>query len=573
MALIQTAKPHNEQRTVVFVTFESEFAPLGGLAAVMRRLPRRMAALELEGAGACFTIAPYFEQIARYHKNADEIEPTGKSYSVRFDKVEHEVDLLRHVAADGFTTYLLDTEAFFNAPCDGSNPPSAAAPCNPYLNPAHPERLLQDALFFCAAVSKALVALGHTSDLFVCLQDWQTASAALTIKKEPGIASAVCTLTMHNPYDHPLSDEELAQIFWRTVEGPTVLTKMIPFTDGPLCTVSENFAAELTGDPLHTRVYAPHLQALLQERGVVGIDNGLFSPLDFPGEAIAAAQRGEVAPIIEEKARRREELIEVLHAYQPEAAWGALADLESFDGPFFLCFGRDDPRQKGYDVVAAAIRQLPPGRAKFIFTPIPGDEGLAGLGFLQALAEERAGDVKVFPFRMARGFLELMRGSTYLVMASLYEPFGAATEGYAKGTPVVARATGGLVQQVAPYPSGVMGRTVRRIADRYHARGAAPTGFLFREPDLVWEDILAGWEHIVACEYDPGDRVAERAGVPLFDALVCEAAWAFQDATDLYMEDRRAYAEMIAAGAEMLRQFSWDRAVRSYQRIFNALGV
>jgi hypothetical protein len=141
---------------------------------------------------------------------------------------------------------------------------------------------------------------------------------------------------------------------------------------------------------------------------------------------------------------------------------------------------------------------------------------LAGLGFLKALAEERAGDVKVFPFRMARGFLELMRGSTYLVMASLYEPFGAATEGYAKGTPVVARATGGLVQQVAPYPSGVMGQAVRRIADRYHARGAAPTGFLFREPELVWEDILAGWEHIVACEYEPGDRVAERTGAPLF---------------------------------------------------------
>lgn len=570
MGLIQAAKPDRDDKTVVFVTFESEFAPLGGLAAVMRLLPRRMAQLMR---GRCFTIAPFFKHITACNpRRMEQIRPTGQEFTVRFGDDYHRGRILEHVDERGFTTYLLDAEAFFNAPCDCGNPPSQEAPCNPYLTPGDPDQLLQDALFFCAAVPKALVALGHLENIFASLQDWQTACAALTLKREPVITSVVCTLTVHNPYDQPLSNAQLLQIYRRTLDGPTVLTKMLPFIDGPICTVSENFALELTQDPLHTQVYAPHLQDFFRQRGIIGIDNGLFAPLDFPPAAIAAARLGDLEPLLAEKALRRAALVRELTAYQPPEAWGTLEGLAQFEGPIFLFFGRDDPRQKGYDVAAAAIRQVAPGRAKYVFTPIPGNEGLRGLEFLKSLAEERPGEVQVFPFRMARGYMELQKGSTYMAMCSLYEPFGGATEGYAVGTPVVARATGGLIQQVAPYPGGSFSRAVRTRAGRYHGREAAPSGFLFREPDLPWDEQISGWQRIVECAYgEDGDRVGDRVGTPLFDALVREATWALEEAIELYVNDPLAYGQMIASGFAMLTRFSWDRAVREYQRLYDQI--
>lgn len=565
---LQSAKPGRGARNVVFVSFESEFAPLGGLAAVMRLLPRRMAQLEKQ---PCFTMTPFFRNITRCNaKRYQSIQPTGKTFKLRFGPDYHKCAIFQHCDAQGFTTYLLDSEYFFDAPCDCGNPPAAQSPCNPYHDPARPGQLLRDALFFCAAIPRMLVALGLTENLYVSLQDWQTASAAFTIKQDREIVSAACTLTIHNPYDQPLSHADLLQICRRTLPGATVLTKMLPFVDGPICTVSENFATELIHDPLHSDVYAPHLQTFFRKRGIKGIDNGLFAKLSFPEPVIDAARRGDFQPILVEKKKQRDALVRVLTTYQPQAAWGTLDNLAEFEGPIFLCFGRDDPRQKGYDVAAAAIRKLPLGKAKYVFTPIPGIEGLKGLGFLKDLAEERPGEVKVFPFRMEQGYMELQKGCSYLAMCSLYEPFGGATEGYAVGTPVVARATGGLIQQVAPYPGGSMSHAVRWRADHFHARNASPTGFLFREPDLARDDVVAGWQHIVACAYAPnGDRVGEREGVLLFDEMVREAAWAFSDAIDLYDQAPMQYARMIASGFEMLQRFSWDRAVRDYQRLYD----
>lgn len=567
MALLQQPRPDRQsKKSVVFVTFESEFAPVGGLAAVMKVLPRRMARLSDE---ECFTVAPLFRNITRCKERRwKALEKLERGCRVRFDGDYHSVTIFRHVDDEGFNTYLLDAEAFFNAPCDCGNPPAPEAPCNPYLNPGNPAQLLTDALFFSAAVPKALVALGHTKDLILSLQDWQTAPTAITAKTEPSIASAACVLTIHNPYDHPLPDEELAKIFWRQIPGPTVLTKVLPFVDGPICTVSENFAHELTNDPLHTAVYAPHLQDFFRAKSVRGIDNGLFAELDFPEEAREAAQGGEFAPLLTEKAHRRAALVNVLSEYQPEEAWGSLSGLEQFEGPIFMLFGRDDPRQKGYDVAAAAIRRLEPGQAKFVFTPIPGEEGAEGLRFLRTLAEERAGEIKVFPFRMEQGYVELQRGSSYLVMSSFYEPFGGATEGYAVGTPIVARATGGLVQQIAPYPGGSLSRAVQERTEHFHARHAPPTGFLFREPDLPWETVVQGWRTMVDLDYESEDRITGRSGTRLYNAMVREAAWALQDAIRLYRESPRAYAELIANGFGILQAFSWDRAVREYQRVY-----
>ncbi len=555
------------ERTVVFVTFESEFAPLGGLAAVMRILPRHMARLT---EGRCLLIAPYFKHIVRCNpKKLQSIEPAGHTFHVPFGGTDHEVRLLRSVDEEGFTTYLLDADAFFNAPCDCGDPPSPAAPCNPYVNPGKPGQLLQDALFFSAAVPKALVALGKTDNVILHLQDWQTAAVALMVKQEPEIGASVCTLTMHNPYDTPLTDADLAQISDRQLEGATMLEKMLPFLDLPICTVSKRFSTELVKDPLFVEIYAPHLQKIFAKQRLVGVDNGIFALQDFPDEAIEAARHGDYAPILELKTQRREALVKVLTAYQPAEAWGRLDDLETFKGPIFLMFGRDDPRQKGYDLAAAAIRRVARGRAKYIFTPIPGEEGVEGLQFLKRLAEERPGEVKVFPFRMAQGYLELKRGSSYLLMPSLYEPFGGATEAYAVGTPVVARATGGLVEQVIPHASRCWGTAVY---NRYHALRALPTGFLFLEPRLPWDELVAGWQEIMECDYAPAyDRLEARSDIPLFEAMVEPAALTLEDAIDLYDHDSKGYAQMIYRGFSLLKVFSWERTAQEYLQLYRTI--
>jgi len=567
MDLKPKTKPNKEQRTIVFVTFESEFAPLGGIAAVMRELPRWMARAEK---GRCVTITPFFREIARCKPSLfDEIHPTDHEFTIGFgkdpNKIQHKVQVFQHIDKNGFKTFFLDSAAFFNAPCDCGNPPGLQTPCNPYFDPSNPDQLVQDSLFFCVAVPTALEKLNLTENLILSLQDWEASCVALTIREKPEILSAACVLTLHNSYDRGLTDDDLRKFSEHHMNHPTDLTEMIPLMDGPICTVSENFAAELVSDPLQTDVYAQQLQDAFHRKKIVGINNGLFAEPDKDyRKAIDAARKGDFQQIIEKKKERRLELVKVLEEYQPPGAWGTL-NLSDFEGPIFLMFGRDDPRQKGYDLAAAAIKNIPTGKAKYIFTPIPGNDGLNSLRFLEALATERAGEVRVFPFRMTKGYIELQRGSSFIVLPSLYEPFGGATEGYAVGTPVVARATGGLVQQVAPYPSGCLSLAAQKLSDRFHSRSAEPSGFLFREPELPREDVVAGWQAIV------NGQTADRGKTVLFQAMIQEATWAFLDAIDLYANEQIKYAKMVYNGFEMLNLFSWDRAVREYQRIYDGV--
>ncbi len=558
----------HQGRTIIFVSFENEFAPLGGLAAVMRLLPKRMAQLSQD---PCVTLTPFFREITKCKpKLMDAIHSTGLTCPVVYDGKTHQVEIFQSQDAEGFVTYLLDSPEFFNAPCDCGDPPGVNAPCNPYLNPAHPEQLLDDSLFFSSAVPNVLVALGLTQNVILCLQDWEAGAAAITTKDDSRLSEIFCVLTLHNSYDRTVSQAEMKRMSDRPLPGPTILSNAGPFFDGPVCTVSRHFAHELTHDPVHRNIFAPHLQTMFEERTIRGINNGLFSQLDFPRQARMQAASGNFDALLEVKATRRREMIEKLQAYQPERAWGLL-DFDNFEGPVFLFFGRDDPRQKGYDLAVAAIDRIPRGQARFVFTPIPGDEGIQGLQFLKNLADRRQGEVKVFPFRMEQGYAELQRGASFMGMCSFYEPFGGATEGYAVGTPVVARATGGLVQQVAPYPGPCLNAAVRLLRDRYHGECEAPTGFLFRESGLDEQETIQGWRAIIACAYWPEeDRLKARLSIPLFRSMVQSAEWALNSAIELYCTDRIGYAKMLYHGFHMLDRFSWDQTVREYQEIFSS---
>jgi glycogen synthase len=568
MNLTLTEKPKKDRRTIIFVTFETELAPSGGLAAVMKVLPREMARHE-----KCFIVAPYFRNISRP-------QPILATFRLAIQDDEHTVEIRQATGADGFATYLLSAEGFFTAPAD------------PYLNPEGSDKLVADALFFCAAVPKALAEIlrhrkAAAQDLLLNLQDWETAAVAQAVRQRPDIKRFACVLTLHNPYDRHLDPGRSPQIAGLAshlrLQRGNVLSQMIPLMDGPLSTVSQNFADELLSDPLHTDVFAPHLQALLASKGVIGIDNGIFGELafPFPEEVAHEAEQGRLEKLEQEKWARRTRLGAVIEDYQRRLAghagagkesWGQDLTLSDPRVPVFLFVGRDDPRQKGFDVVAEAIRHIPIGQARYVFAPMPGAEGLGGLTFLQKLAEERPGEVKVFPFRLDfEAFRALKAGSSFMVMGSLYEPFGAANEAYLAGMPVVARATGGLVQQVAPYPSASLSRQGRQLVALFHGRKAEPTGILFREPAVP--NVVEGWRTIVACDYwyraPRGDRIEDRRGTALFDAMVQSAAWGLQDAIELYRSDQAAYARMIYHGYKMLDNFRWDRAVRGYRRVYD----
>jgi len=128
-------------------------------------------------------------------------------------------------------------------------------------------------------------------------------------------------------------------------------------------------------------------------------------------------------------------------------------------------------------------------------------------------------------------------------MPSLYEPFGASTEPYLAGTPVVARATGGLTDQV------------RDIG----ADAELATGFLYREQAAASVDLAENWQRIEGL----GEPHA-RMSVPLYGAMVSSLAAAIVQACGVYRYQPAQYARLLANGYDMARSFSWEKAASEY---------
>jgi glycosyltransferase involved in cell wall biosynthesis len=327
---------------------------------------------------------------------------------------------------------------------------------------------------------------------------------------------------------------------------------MIPLTDVPLSTVSPGFALELTNDPLQRRHFTGHLQTVYAKHGVVGIDNPLFGEPKgaFSEVAVRAAAGGAPEKILAEKSDKRLRMLEALSAYDDPRIGGAL------DGgpgkklielppevPVFFMFGRLDPRQKGFDLFARAIEGVPRNAAKFILAPIAGPGSEAWAADLTELAERRKGDVVTYPFRMERGYAEAQAGATFAVMPSFYEPFGAATEAYLAGTPVIARATGGLAGQVVDH-------------DEDKARA---TGFLFKEK----LPLGASWPAIASA--GPEERVT----VPLYVGMAEALYDSLRKAAAVYAKRPASYGRMLANLHAKAETFSGARAAAGYQALYD----
>jgi glycogen synthase len=482
------------------------------------------------------------------------------------------VDILSHGREPTWVLLRPEDERFFA----GVNDPYAvgATPAETAAN------LRRDALFFGAAVANSLAVLATEPDWTLLLQDWEAATVALALAGKGGRQSL--HLTLHNTYDSgAVADGDLLQVGIdpERCPGPaharnaSVLERGLPRVERPVLTVSRQFAQDMIRDDLQTHVLAPHLQALLRA-GVQGIDNGTFTSLQIPPEVLAATGQGRLGALTTWKQQRKQKAIEALAGLTPSSErpiWGEPDLLVREDAPWLVLGGRDDPLQKGYDVAALAVAEFlqEGGDAKFLFFPIPGSEGLAGLGFLAELARSYPRQVLVLPFLWREGFAAALQGAAFGVMPSLYEPFGMANEFYLNGTCAIARATGGLVQQIVPLrDTAVYTSAVGLQAIAWHQPSAQATGLLYREPDDL-PSAVQDWRQISATAHRRStgtiDRLQERRNLALFRAMGRALCLGMQESLHLWRDKPEFYTRMVLAGlTHVQRMFSWERTAHDY---------
>ena len=316
---------------------------------------------------------------------------------------------------------------------------------------------------FCIAVPHALARLGIARNILFHANDWETAAIALSSKISVIarlVESAKAVLTLHNSYDAALPKQITSRYFSMLIPDTTVLRAFIPLLSGPLTTVSTPFAHELRADPLQRSCFASHLQDVFSRNPPLGIENGAFGGQEpaFSRTVIDKCVSGGYGPLLAEKTGRNAAFWTRIAASLDKRVIGALSRPALHERvPVFFLSGRVDLLQKGFDVIFSAFQRLRRGSARLFFLPNVGGPGAASgapgrdLDFFRDIALRCTGDIALWPFFLPQEeYKILLRGASFLVMPSLYEPFGAATEGFAAGTPVVARATGGLWIQVAP---------------------------------------------------------------------------------------------------------------------------
>jgi len=562
---------------IAFVTYETEFAPSGGIAAVVSYLPK--AVQEASGLRT-IVLTPYHWRIQRTVEL--DTEPYARS-QVPFLGTELPVAIMRHVDPRGIEWFFLrpEDEMLFTK----AEERFFAGFPHPYRTPE--PVLVRDAILFGACVASALPAIDPSAHWTVLAQDWEGATAALALGGQANSTHRVF-LTLHNSYDsggvdpQALRDVGIAPSSCQPTipsDRPTVLERALACVNSHIFTVSGQFAHELTHDVLQAEVMAPHLRHALQER-LVGVDNGPFVQLALDPAALERARYRDFGGIAYWKQQRRAAFIDAIAQHTPTKTrpiWGDLAAFsrESAQGPTWFVFaGRDDPRQRGHDVAALAVDRFlaAGGQAQFLFLPIPGDEGLRGLGFLRNLADMWPDNVLILPFLFREGYFAALEGSAYGVMPSLYEPFGGANEFYLHGTVGIARATGGLIEQIVPLRAAACySSAVHRRAARWHGFSGPPTGLLYREPDAV--GVASHWHSLNRGDYDasgqtPGkNRVAHRTSNPLFFAMATELRLAIDEGVDLWTRSQGTYFEMLVEGVDYIhRTFSWRRAAQQYVR-------
>ena len=530
--------------TVVFVSYENFYAPFGGLSAVMKMLPPTMSK-----SIKTVLISPFFSNINRTKESIDnkKLKKTNLKGRIFYKGFSHTINLYQsteYLDFKDYSIFLVQSDKFF---LSGENP---------YIDTWRFDSLIHDSYFFSKSIPVVLQLIqdDFPPPYILNLQDWETALVADTL---PSSLPHKCVLTLHNPYDEYLYEDP---------QGRTILQFTIPKMQG-LSTVSEHFAYELKHDVLVHDVLFRKLTGALEFLPPIGINNGSFVNLSFPENL--STQEG----ILDEKLKNRRIFNSLLKDREDLAPkWGNKIDLIKDDKPIFLIFGRDSPKQKGFDVAASAIYKLLKKKgtnsAYFIFAPIPSQFDLINLAYLEDLAGEFNNNVMVFPFRLSKGYEELQKSSNFIIMPSFYEPFGAANEGYASGTPVIGRATGGLIQQICPKNYGSLPELIQTYLNKYHSDMTKATGYLYREdPNTETTD---NWKYLLSTDFSKRRTIQEPVDWrnPVFWSMVSELENVLDQAIMLYNEKNKiSYCEMILNGLSLFKKFSWVKSAEQYRTL------
>lgn len=542
-----------EKRTVVIAAFENTYAYLGGLAAVTRYLPRY---LKKHGERIIF-ISPLYKKIPAVKQAIASGEIIKK-----ISGIPCKLGTFQGLAAcyqqnhSDYPIYYLDCDGFFTAGHD------------PYTY-ADKTGLLFDALVFSCAVPFILKALNLNRDIIIHTHDWETALIALSTKIAviKGILDSVkSVLTLHNSYDEGLPDGVLEYFLGKPSLRRSVLQTSIPLLDGPLTTVSEQFAAELMHDPLQREVFADHLQHSFSMNAPIGIGNGPFKSFRsiINKKILAETNQGKWQLLNSRKIQMRRKLLALLSHSKDTRIIGKLTFKKEQDTiPLFFMSGRFDIMQKGFDVIFHAFKRVRMGSAKLIFSPSNVSNGTdSAYTFFSRYTSECEGDITVWPFIIPREIYRyFISGSSYLVMPSFYEPFGAATEGFVNGTPVIARATGGLWDQIVSVLPCTVPPYYASYSKTTRDRAMPPCGILYHE-EYAGVDIGKEWRSIFSSLPD------KRMSSKLYSSMVDAAYEAIKAAIEIFQDTER-YNQLIENGRYSLERFSWDDVAEKYRRIYS----
>lgn len=380
-------------RKNLLVAYESRFARCGGITAVLNFLP---AHLRASSGITTSVITPFHHRISdtaslpvRLVGKID-VPFFGRTVEVNMANGDsfryyepaylgHTVEVNIYRYDDRWAWYLLDAKEFVLRDDQRLTPNDErffSGRNHPYdVGSNAPEQWLilrRDALFFGAAVARALPLLDGNVRWNVIMQDWQAATSALALASN-GQDNHRRFLTLHNSYDSPPvwpGDLQAVDIRPERVPGPeqasTVLTRVLSLVQKPVFTVSEQFARDFVEDTFQVCVMADHLQHELRFPNLIGVNNGLFAQLAVPEEALAKARAKcpDYSVLRRWKRARKKAAIKSLREFKPIAERPAWGDIKSFTEQadekciaWFVLAGRDDTRQKGYDVACHAIPQ------------------------------------------------------------------------------------------------------------------------------------------------------------------------------------------------------------------------
>jgi len=538
--------------TVGYCSYENRFAKSGGLAMVAAKILPYLK--EINKIPNVLLITPFHSKIIDQSK----LNSTGLSFLVPFGRSKIKVEILEYIYQydepnkGNLKEYYLKAEGFFNAQNRLNDP---------YLfienNVSQNDRVIREnALFFCKAVPMAIQRLGLRENIVFHLQEWQTALIALTSKQAMlnGILESCGTVqTLHNPYDAFIPFRKLGNIIDKLRvkklsdnfdNGLTAYQLGLQLIDAPITTVSDNFAKEFTTDILQTKHFVPHLQKIFKRTGVYGVNNGLFH--DYPSE-FQNLDKITVERIKQVKFKYRKTLLQVLNDYNPPERFGKL----TYQGgsisnlpdniPIFLMSGRLDYSQKGYDIFLHAIERFEQDEIKVVLTPMPLKD--SHLNLFRQIANKCRGNLTVLPIKMQKGYFELQIGSSFGVMPSIYEPFGAATEYMVKGTLNISRDTGGLVDQIDNEQCGLLFRE----NSKYYNLTNIKQFFIFRNSPKI---------------RDKNDWV---------QSMIDQLYETMRKAIDLYQNYRDEYYQLILSGFQKTKSFDWAVSAEKYYAVYKKI--